>query len=87
MRGVSAVTERVGTNTAVDWESPAGPVDERVKPGPGAPVFLFAGPGEAHWMGQRCAVVATLSGDPKRQLVRLACGCRAHVPLGSLQPV
>jgi hypothetical protein len=76
----------VGISAAVDWESPVGPVDERVHSGSEAPVFLFTGPGEAHWIGQRCDVLETLSEDPKRQLVRLACGCRAQVPLGSLQP-
>jgi hypothetical protein len=86
MRSVGAVVERVGTSAAVDWESPAGPVDERVQPGLDAPVFLFTGPGEAHWIGQRCDVLGTLCEDPKCKLVRLACGCRAQVPLGSLQP-
>jgi hypothetical protein len=72
---------------AIDWESPAGPVDEQLEPRLSAPDFLFLGPGDSHWIGQPCAVLVSVPGNPSAQLVRLACGCRALVPRAALHPV
>jgi hypothetical protein len=87
---MNAVVEPVGTVDGVDRESPAGPCEAEAGPGvrprPGLPDFLFVGPGDGHWIGQRCDVLGCPSGDPSTRLVRLACGCRAHVPRASLQP-
>jgi hypothetical protein len=96
MRSIYAVVGRVRSNEEVDWESPAGPVDRLVRPRLDVPAFLFTGPGDGHWIGQRCDVLECLEDDfqgpedpqdPNRRLVRLACGCQARVTRGSLQPV
>ena len=79
------MVERVAGSEEVDWESPAGRTDQHARAGHDAPDYLFAGPGDAHWIGQLCAVVGALPGNPDGQLVRLACGCRAQVPRASLQ--
>jgi hypothetical protein len=84
---MSALADPVGTVDGVDWESAAGPVEAGPKAAPrtGLPDFLFVGPGDWHWIGQRCDVLGCPSGDPGARLVRLACGCRAHVPRASLR--
>ena len=85
MTSTYAVVELVGAEDAVDWESPAGPVDGEAGPRPGLPDFFFLGPGDGHWIGQRCEVLGSLPGDPSARLVRLTCGCCAQVPRASLQ--
>jgi hypothetical protein len=85
MNTVWAVAEQVGADDAADWESPAGPVDEGAQPRPGVPDFFFMGPGDRHWIGQRCHVLGPPPSDPSAQLVRLSCGCSAQVPRASLQ--
>ena len=88
MSSMCAVAEQVVTDEVVDWESPAGPLDGEVRPQPrpDLPDFFFMGPGDGHWIGQRCDVLGCPSGDPSAQLVRLACGCCVQVPRASLQP-
>jgi hypothetical protein len=76
----------VRSSEEVDWESPAGPVDRLARPRLDVPAFLLAGPGDGHWVGQRCDVLESVVGDPNCTLVRLQCGCHARVPRGSLQP-
>jgi hypothetical protein len=83
MNSLCAVVERdlVVADDAIDWESPAGPSEiEGERPRLTLPEFFFVGPGDRHWIGQRCDVLGTPPGDPSAQLVRLACGCRAEVP-------
>jgi hypothetical protein len=76
----------VVAESPIDWESPAGPVDEQAQPRVGVPDFYYFGPGDKHWIGQPCDVLGTLPGDPGARLVRLACGCRTRVPRAFLQP-
>jgi hypothetical protein len=87
MNSICAIVERnlVDADDGIEWESPAGPADGGALPQPGLPDHVFMGPGDKHWIGQRCDVVGDPDGDPSTQLVRLTCGCRAHVPSASLQ--
>jgi hypothetical protein len=88
MNSTCVVIERdlVDAADPIDWESPAGPADRAGHPGPGLPNYVFTGPGDRHWIGQRCEVLGAPYGDPSTQLVRLTCGCHAQVPSASLQP-
>lgn len=88
MNSIYAVIERglVDAAQPIDWESPAGPVDHEVRPRPGLPNYVFIGPGDKHWIGQRCDVLGAAYGNPSSQLVRLTCGCKAQVPSEALQP-
>jgi len=83
MIGTCAVT--AGVDHVVDWESPAGPIEDDARPMRRLPGFIFTGPGDVHWIGQRCDVLGALPGDPSLRLVRLTCGCRVHVPRSALQ--
>src|SRR5262245_56085756 len=62
----------------VDWESPSG-CEEPPFPRVCLLPYLFIGPGDAHWIGQPCAVLGP-AGEGDLQAVVLACGCRAEVP-------
>jgi hypothetical protein len=75
---------RAVAGPAIDWESPAGPVDERAQPRMGLTAFYFMGPGDTHWIGQQCDVLGSPTRNPSAVLIRLACGCCAAVPRTSL---
>ena len=73
----------VGVDGMVDWESPAGPIDDEARAN--VPEFVFDRACDVHWIGQRCDVLGVLPGDPSARLVRLTCGCRVQVPRSSIQ--
>jgi hypothetical protein len=85
MTGARTDAELVASDVVVDWESPAGPEDVAGHARSDFPALVYIGPGEAHWIGQRCEILATLPGHTGAPLVRLACGCRARVPYTALQ--
>jgi hypothetical protein len=73
------------TEARIDWESPAGP--DKTVPRSSRARYVFAGPGEPHWMGQPCEVVSANGGSAQTDLVQLACGCRGWVPRSTLRKV
>ena len=73
-------------DSQVDWESPAGrgaPAVPRVFALP----YIFEGPGDGHWIGQRCDILVEGTDGAESQAVVLSCGCRARVPRSSLRRV
>ena len=68
-----------------DWESPAGPGGDSSSGGPSSH-FVFVGPGDDHWLGQRCEIVGAVQrGDAALHAVVLACGCRVSAPHTALR--
>jgi len=69
----------------VDWESPAGreeaPLARLL-----LPAHVYAGPGETHWIGQRCSVLDSSISDDETRLVVLTCGCRARAATSAIRP-
>ena len=68
-----------------DWESTTGPVDSDARPRIAAPAFVYRGYGEAHWRGQTCHVIGSLTADERT--IIMACGCQASVPWWTLEPI
>jgi hypothetical protein len=67
----------------VDWESPSGG-EEPPFARACLPPYVFNGPGDAHWIGQRCALLEPGAAESDLQAVVLACGCRAQVSRSGL---
>lgn len=68
---------------AIDWESPAGGVEVSC-PRVDEPRFIFAGPGDVHWIGQLCDVISSANAQDDKELVIFTCGCQARVPRAAL---
>jgi hypothetical protein len=84
----SSIEREPGVGVAVlepDWESPAGG-DEARSARLSVPPYIFDGPGDAHWIGQRCGALGTGAIDHGLAVVVFTCGCRAWVPRATLRP-
>ena len=66
----------------LEWESSAGG-EEVLVARLRLPPYVFAGPGDPHWIGQRCGILECV--DPNAPTVVLVCGCRARVPCSALK--
>ncbi len=77
------MTEQVrATESAIDWESPAGGAAERARLQPHG--YLYCGSGSRHWLLQPCDILRGGNGTDTRVEVVFACGCRARVAHESL---
>jgi hypothetical protein len=50
------------------------------------PAYVYVGPGETHWIGQRCSVLDSSTSDDETSLVVLTCGCRARAATSAMRP-